>query len=166
MFPLVHGLTVPAMMRMIGCLGVLLSATLLTGCVERRFVIESVPPGAQVLHNGREIGHTVVDEPFVYYGMHDFTLIKDGYETLHIKEKVHPPWYEYPGLDFIFENLIPFPFRDIRRLQYQMQPLHPVPPEVVLPRAIQLQQQGRQIGDAPPTPPEPVPTGGVVGAPN
>jgi hypothetical protein len=155
------------MRRTIWRLGVLLSATLLTGCVERRFVIESLPPSVQVLHNGQDIGHTVVDEPFVYYGYHEFTLIKDGYETLHVKEKVRPPWYEYPGLDFIFENLIPYTFHDIRRLQYQMQPLRPVPPELVLPRALQLQEQGRQIGDAPPVPPESVPAGGVViGSPN
>src|SRR5262249_58004588 len=75
---------VPVMKRMIGRLGVLLSAALLTGCVERRFVIESVPPTAQVLRNGQPIGFTPVDSEFIYYGKYNFTLIKDGYETLHV----------------------------------------------------------------------------------
>lgn len=154
------------MKRTIGRLAILLSATLLTGCVERRFIIESAPPGAQVLHNGQVIGQTPVDEAFVYYGLHDFTLVKDGYETLHVKEKVRSPWYEFPGLDFFSENIVPYKFRDVRRLRYQMVPLKQVPPDGVLRRATDLREQGRRIGDAPLTPPPAVPPRIVVGAPN
>jgi PEGA domain len=138
-------------------LGVLLSALLLTGCVDRRFVIESTPPGAQVLRNGQLVGFTPADDHFVYNGVYEFTLIKDGYETLHVKEKIRPPWYEIPGLDFFTENIVPYRFRDVRRLHFQMQPLRQVPPDEVLQHATPLREQARQIGDPGPLPPEPVP---------
>src|SRR6478672_8516057 len=57
---------------------------LLAGCVERRFVIESDPPGALVLLNGQPLGTTPVDGYFTYYGNYRFTIIKDGFETLHV----------------------------------------------------------------------------------
>src|SRR5581483_10051303 len=52
-----------------------------SGCVERRYVIESDPPGALVLVNGQPLGTTPVDGYFTYYGSYTFTLIKDGYQT-------------------------------------------------------------------------------------
>ena len=143
-------------------LGVLLSALLLTGCVERRFVIESMPPGAQVLRNGQPIGFTPADDHFVYYGTYEFVLIKDGFETLHVKEKIRAPWYQIPGLDFFFENVVPYTFHDVHRLRFQMQPLRQVPPDQVLQKATQLRGQGRLIGDPGPTPPDPVPVRGTV----
>src|SRR5581483_5232398 len=53
-----------------------LCAGALTGCVERRYVITSDPPGAIVYCNGRQIGATPVDDHFIYYGKYDFTLVK------------------------------------------------------------------------------------------
>src|SRR4051812_1416091 len=92
-----------------GCLAVA------AGCVERRFVIDSEPPGAMVLdENNRLIGFTPVDKPFVYYGKYQFKLVKDGYETLTVTEDVVVPWFERFPLDFFTENLLPINIRDIR----------------------------------------------------
>jgi len=158
------------MKRAIGRLAVLLGVALASaGCVERKFVIEAYPIDdphtnipAQVLRNGQPIGFTPVDDAFVYYGKYDFTLIKDGYETMHLVEKIRAPWYEYPPLDFFVENLWPFTIHDVRRLRLPMQPARITPPDQVLPRATELRGQGKLIGDpAPPRPPAPPPTGGV-----
>jgi PEGA domain len=129
----------------------LLACSLLTGCVERRFVIESVPPGAQVLRNGKPVGFTPCDDSFVYYGKYHFSLIKDGYETAQVIQAVPTPWWQIPPLDFITENVLPWKFRDIRRFNYQMQPLRAVNSNEVLQRATQMRVQGKQIGERPPT---------------
>src|SRR5215510_252534 len=73
----------------------------LPGCVERRYVIESDPPGALVLVNGQPIGTTPVDGYFTYYGTYNFTLIKDGYETKRVSQRIASPWYELPVVDFV-----------------------------------------------------------------
>lgn len=156
------------MKRTIGQLIVLSAVALMTGCVERRFVIESNPPSAQVLINGRPASFAPVDSSFVYYGEYDITLIKDGYETLHVREKVRTPWYQYFPIDFITENLIPWKITDVRRLRYNMQPLKPVRTENVLNRAQGLRDQGRLIGDQPYAPlptPTPGPAPGPAGVP-
>ena len=77
----------------------------LTGCVERRYVIEPDPPGALVLVNGQPLGTTPVDGHFVYYGNYTFTLVKDGYETLQVDQRINSPWYQCPPIDFASENL-------------------------------------------------------------
>src|SRR5580693_4048976 len=55
----------------------LLIATVGTGCVERRYVVTSDPPGALVFRNGVPLGPTPVDDFYVYYGEYDITLVKD-----------------------------------------------------------------------------------------
>src|SRR5262245_23206033 len=105
-------------MRRAGLMAVVAGVLALAGCVERRFVINSDPPGALVLHNNQPIGSSPGDDHFVFYGYHDFTIIKDGYETLHVHQRVPAPWWEYPPLDFVVENLIPWHFQDVRRYNY------------------------------------------------
>src|SRR5689334_4896625 len=98
-------------------------AGILPGCVERRYVIESDPPGALVLVNGQPLGTTPVDGYFTYYGAYDFTLIKDGYQTKQVTQRITSPWYEWPGIDFATENLYPAKIEDIRRYRYCLEPL-------------------------------------------
>jgi hypothetical protein len=152
------------MRRTMGRIGFLVLAALSAGCVERRFVIESNPPAAQVFRNGQSIGFTPCDDAFVYYGEYEFTLVKDGYETLKVRPKIRSPWYEIPPLDFFAENIWPFKVRDVRRLKFQMQPLRTVTPDEVLRRAEQLRIRGRQIGDIP-APPLPVAPAAAVTRP-
>src|SRR5438105_15783455 len=93
-----------------------------TGCVERRYIIYTDPPGAMVLRNGQTLGATPVDDHFVYYGKYKFTIFADGYETLQVDQDIASPWYEYPGIDFFSENLIPWTIRHRRVFQYHLQP--------------------------------------------
>src|SRR5947207_3628296 len=70
-----------------------------TGCVRRRLTVRTNPPGAQVFVDDQEIGTTPCSSAFVYYGTRKITIMKDGYRTETIFQKIPPPWYEIPPLD-------------------------------------------------------------------
>lgn len=120
-------------------------ATLISGCVERRFVIESDPPGALVLVNGQPLGSTPADGHFIYYGNYDFTLVKDGYETLHVDQRIRAPWYQWPLVDFVSENIYPGKLEDVRRFRYNMQPAAKVNTQQLLNQAEALRDRGRSL---------------------
>ena len=132
------------------------------GCVDRRFVITSDPPHALVEVNGRPAGFTPADRQFTYYGTYRLVVRHEGYETLVVDQPVPPPWYEYPGLDFISENVIPWTIRDVRRIHLPLHPIQIVPPEAVLDRAQQLRAQGQTVGKPVRVP---APTGRAVPVP-
>ena len=90
------------------------------GCVEREMTIRSDPPGALVYVDDYDIGITPVTTPFTYYGQRQVRLVKDGYETLTLLQPVTPPWYEFYGLDFISENIVPGKIRDQRVFEYRL----------------------------------------------
>jgi len=110
------------------------------GCVQRRMTIRSNPPGAQVYIDDQEIGRTPVSTDFTYYGKRNIRLVKDGFETLTVKQSVWAPWYEWPGLEFVSENLWPWEIRDERMFDYQMQPAMVVPSQTLLGRAEELRR--------------------------
>jgi len=129
-----------------------------SGCVERRMVIITEPYGAVVFdEKNQSIGAAPADHPFTYYGKYSFRIAKDGYETMRVEQQVRAPWYEFPGLDFISENLVPWTIRDVRYFRYALQPLKDTPPEALLQQAEQLRSYGQTIGapsgDSGPNPP-------------
>src|SRR5579864_2757476 len=97
-----------------------LGAAALAGCVERRYVVYTDPAGAVVFRNGQILGQAPADDYFVYYGKYDFTLVKEGYETQQVQQEIKAPWYEFPGLDFISENLVPWRIIDRRVFTYRL----------------------------------------------
>ena len=125
------------------------SGGLVTGCVERRFVITTEPPNAIVydekgLRMG--MGASPIDRSFIYYGDYQFKIDCDGYETQVVREKVRAPFYEWLLFDFFSENVVPWNIRDIRRFNYQLQPKQVVPQKTVLDQANSLRQRGLAIG--------------------
>lgn len=125
-------------------------AVLLCGCVERRFVINTDVPGAVVYdEKGLPIGATPVDREFTYYGNYRFTLVKDGYQTQVVETRVRAPWFAIPPLDFVSENLLPWTIRDVRRLDYVLQPAQLVSPDSVLREADELRSRGRDLQPGP-----------------
>jgi hypothetical protein len=125
-------------------------AAAVTGCVERRYVIYTDPPGA-----------TPVDNHFVYYGKYKFTIFADGYETLQVEQNIESPWYEYVGLDFVSENLIPWTIRDRRVFQYHLEPRRMPNPKELLDQAQNLRNRGITLGGGsaqPVAPPAPTAT--------
>lgn len=128
---------------------VIATALGLSGCVERRLFIRSNPPGAMVYVDDYQIGPTPIATSFTYYGTRKIRLVKDGYQTLTVYEKISPPWYEVPPLDFFSENLTTQQIRDMRVLEYQLQPMPVAPTPQLLQRAEELR---RQTGNLPPLP--------------
>jgi hypothetical protein len=132
------------------------------GCVRRRMTIRTFPPGAQVFVDDQEVGITPCSTAFVYYGTRKLTLIKDGYKTETLYQKFNPPWYQYPPLDFITENLLVTELRDERVVDVQMLPQEVVTPSALLQRAEGLRTSSRsgQITSLPDLPPGATPVSG------
>jgi hypothetical protein len=135
---------------------------LASGCVRRRLTVRTNPPGAQVFVDDQEIGTTPCSSSFVYYGTRKITVVKDGYRTETIFQKLNPPWYELPPLDFASENLVPREVRDERIVDVQLIPEEVVPVQKLLERAQSLRDNAQRgvitplIGavNTPPKPPE------------
>jgi len=129
------------------------------GCVQRRMLVRSNPPGALLYVDDYEIGTTPVGVNFTYYGTRKFRLVKDGYETVTEMRKISAPWYEWPVLDFISENFVPGQIRDQRCMDFQLRPQVVTPTDQLLGRAEEL-RRGVQAASIPAGG---VPEGGVRG---
>jgi len=129
-----------------------------TGCVQRRMTIRSNPPGALVYVDDYQLGTTPVSHDFVYYGTRKIRLVKDGYETLTVRQPFPIPWYEYFPLDFVSENVIPWEIRDERVVDLAMQPAAAQPPDLVVARAEQVRlAAGSLPAPASAAAPQPIP---------
>ncbi|MCI0491565.1 MAG: hypothetical protein L0Z07_01355, partial [Planctomycetes bacterium] len=85
-------------------------------------------------------------------------LSLSGYETLTVMQPIPTPWYQYPGLDFVSENLVPGEIRDERVVEFQLKPQMIVPSPQLLGRAENL----RHSAAAPQTPLGPPPAGSLA----
>jgi len=148
---------VPLPARRVAVAVALALAAAAPGCVQRRMTIRSNPPGALVYVDDYQIGTTPVSHDFVYYGTRKVRLVKDGYETLTVRQPFPVPWYEIFPLDFVSENLIPWEIRDERVVELAMQPAAATPPELVVARAEQVRLAA---GSLPPVTPQPAPPAG------
>lgn len=117
--------------------------TLNSGCVRRRMTVRTNPPGAVVSVDNQLIGTAPAASSFVYYGTREIRVAKDGYRTETLKTRINPPWYQYPGLDFITETLWPWEIRDERIIDVELVPQVLEPSDQVLGRADQLRSQSR-----------------------
>ena len=139
----------------------LLLTVALPGCLRRRMMIRSNPPGAMAYVDNQQIGTTPCTTDFVYYGTREIRLVKPGYETLTVNQPIPAPWYEIPPLDFVTENLVPREVQDYRTLSYNLMPQVIVPTEQLLGRAEQLRQATAQGSVLPATATTPTPMMGV-----
>jgi len=99
-----------------------LTALLAAGCVDRRFVIHSNVPNAQVYVDENPVGAAPAYSSFEYYGYYTVTLAHPGYETQTQRVHVTAPWYAYPPFDFLAEVVWPFHIRDTRHYHFELQP--------------------------------------------
>jgi len=114
-----------------------------SGCVRRRMTVRTNPPGATVSVDNQLIGTAPAASPFVYYGTREIRVEKDGYRTETLKTRINPPWYQYPGLDFITETLWPWEIRDERIIDVELVPQVLESTDQVVGRADQLRSQSR-----------------------
>lgn len=90
---------------------------LLTGCVRRKIVVNSNPPGARVYFDGEYKGNTPVEFPFKWYGGHRIRVEQQGYDDLVRIVEVRAPLHLKVPFDF-FAELAPFPVED--RKEYHL----------------------------------------------
>ncbi|TWT77770.1 PEGA domain protein [Posidoniimonas polymericola] len=132
------------------------AALLSSGCVRRRLMVRTNPPGALLYVDNQQIGTTPCGVDFTYYGTRELRVVKAGYETLTVNQPIPTPWYETPGVDFVSENLVPWRIRDDRVVSLTMSPQRMIPSEELKARGQQLRAQANQPI---------VPTGAILGAP-
>ncbi|MBN2374804.1 MAG: PEGA domain-containing protein [Sedimentisphaerales bacterium] len=132
-------------MNKLHCLTFLILLISLPGCVERLITIDSSPSGALVWLNDQEIGQTPVTVPFTWYGKYEVILRKDGYRSLKTAQDADAPIYQWPGIDLIFESILPFEFVDHHRWQYDLEPITDEDPQLLIERAQQLREQTQNL---------------------
>lgn len=110
----------------------------LTGCVQRRMVVRSQPPGAFVTIDNQPQGYTPLPVPFTYYGTREIQLEKDGYKTVKVRQQIKPPWYEKFPMGFFSNNFAFREIRDERLLDFQLEPRTQVQEDRLLDRANEL----------------------------
>ena len=131
------------------------------GCVERRLIVTSDPPGARVYLDDEEKGQTPVTFRFNFYGYRTLTLKKDGYRVKEEVRKVKKPIYELPLLDMV-ADLTPIPLKDHKKFHFKLEPVTEVPTEDLLDRAKKMKARvvGGPVPEKEATPEEPKPAEG------
>jgi hypothetical protein len=119
-----------------------------TGCVDRRFVIESNIPNAQVYIDNRPIGAAPAHTPFEYYGYYTFTVVHPGYETRTERRHIRAPWYAYPPFDFFAEVMWPFHIKDRRHVYIELHEATKTRIDDLLNGAEGLRARGHNLPDA------------------
>jgi hypothetical protein len=112
-----------------------------SGCVQRRLLVNSNPPGALVyVDDQKPIGVTPCACSPIYYGQRKIRLEKEGYETQTRVCDIQAPWYEWFGLDFISENLVPGQIQDNHPVDFTLTPQTASSPEQIRVRGEELRQ--------------------------
>lgn len=106
----------------------LLAVVLLAGCVERRLLVRTDPPGADVTINGERVGRAPVQWRFDHYGDVLVEVEKAGYEPARQVVKLRSPWYQKPGIDFFSDVLLPVRVQDEHQVELRMEPMHRLTP--------------------------------------
>jgi hypothetical protein len=116
------------------------------GCVRRRMTVRTNPPGATVYLDGKEIGRTPFSSDFDFYGKREFRVVKDGYETKTVILPVRAPWYEWFGIDFFSEVILPGKLTDRKYYEFELQPDVVVPRHELVGRAEELRRLAHAEG--------------------
>ena len=120
---------------------VVLTVLFVNGCVERLIKITTAPPGALVWLNGEEIGVTPLTVPFTWYGRYDLTLRKDGFQTIKTARETPVPFYQWPGIDFFSEVMLPANLVDQHDWHYSLTAHRPTDPNALIQRAQNLRTE-------------------------
>lgn len=116
-----------------------------SGCVDRRFVVETNVPGAQIAVDGVPIGPSPTDARWEYAGCYEFTAVAPGYEPLVQMVEFRPKWYQYPPFDFFAEVVYPFRIEDVRRVRLRLEPTRQVNPAALVTAADALRSRGMAL---------------------
>jgi len=93
------------------------------GCVERKMLIRSDPPGALIALDGKDTElRTPAEIPFDFGGTRAVTLSAPGCRVLETTAKLEDPWFTYVPLDFCAELLWPGTIHDDQTFDYTLEP--------------------------------------------
>jgi len=108
--------------------------------------VMSNPPGATVYLDKKEIGRTPFSTNFDHYGKREFRVVKQGYETKTELVSVRAPWYQWVGMDFVAEVLLPGKLTDQKYYEFDLQPEQVVPGSEIVARAEQFRRTAHADG--------------------
>jgi len=101
------------------------------GCVERKMIIRSDPPGAAITLDGVDTELvTPAEIPFDFGGTRAVTLIAPGKRVLETTAKLEDPWFTYFPLDIGAEFLWPGTILDVQTFDYALESYQPVDPSM------------------------------------
>lgn len=106
----------------------------------------SNPPGATAYLDNKEVGRTPCSVNFDFYGKREFRLVKEGYETKTVILPVRAPWYQWIGIDFVAEVLLPGKLTDHKFYEFDMQPDRIVPSQELVDRGEDLRRLAHAEG--------------------
>jgi len=102
-------------------------APALGGCVERKMIIRSDPPGALITLDGVDTEHvTPAAIPFDFGGTRAVTLTAPGRRVLETTAKLEDPWFTYFPLDVGAEFLWPCTIEDVQTFDYKLEGYEPL----------------------------------------
>jgi len=112
------------------------------GWVRRTARFTSVPDGARVFLNDREIGRTPATVEFTWYGDYDVVYRLDGYETVKTNVVINPPLYQRFPFDFFAEVLWPGELHDHHDIPTQeLVARRPIDQDELIGRAKELRER-------------------------
>lgn len=123
------------------------SLALLSGCMERKLVISSDPPGAKVVINQKWEGVTPFTLPFKHHGTYDIRISKAGYYPMVVKEPIVAGLHQKPFLDFPAE-VLPVRGKDIRKLHYTLEQIaDPDAIDEIMTRRTEMRERTERISE-------------------
>ena len=113
----------------------------LPGCVERLIAITTEPAGAMVWLNDEEVGATPVTVPFMWYGQYEVVIRKEGFHTLKTSRRTPVPFYQWPGIDFFSEVLLPARLTDRHEWHFPLEHSRVADRAALIQRAVVLRNE-------------------------
>jgi hypothetical protein len=109
----------------------LLAPALLMACVERRLLVRTDPPGAEIRVNGEALGRAPAVWRFDHYGKVLVEAELPGHARMQKTVELRSPWYQKPVIDFFADVLVPARIRDEHEVDLRLAPLPPLTPEAI-----------------------------------
>jgi hypothetical protein len=123
-----------------GIVILVLSALLVTGCVERRLTVVTEPSEAIVWLNDEEIGTTPVTVHFNWYGDYNVRIEKPGYEIVNTHRMLERPMRDRFPLD-LFAELWPKKYEDTYTWTFELEPYQATSTADLIEAAAEIQQE-------------------------
>jgi hypothetical protein len=110
------------------------------GCIERKMVLRTEPPGAVAYVDDERIGVTPCETTFTHYGTRHVVLeyrrqeflkanggtapprYEGGFRRVTADAPLDVPWYQYPVLDLVTEVVLPVNITDRQEFVYTLEP--------------------------------------------